>query len=94
MEEVPCPLCGSGESYPVLEWRARRMVRCRECSLLYRNPRPTASDVRRVYSTEQTTLEWEERVGDRRTHQFRRFLDSFPERPGRLLDIGCGYGFS
>jgi len=92
-EAVYCPLCGRDEAYPVLEWRNRRMVRCRGCSLLYRNPRPTASDVRRVYSTERTTLEWEERVGDRRRHQFGRFLDSLPERPGRLLDIGCGYGF-
>ncbi len=93
MEEVPCPLCGSDEAYPVLEWRNRRMVRCLGCSLVYRNPRPTASDVREAYAAERADLELEERVGDRRTHQFRRFLDTFPDRPGRLLDIGCSYGF-
>lgn len=32
-------------------------------------------------------------MADRRTQQFRRFLDHFPSRPGRLLDVGCGYGF-
>ncbi len=69
------------------------MVRCRRCNLLYRNPRPTVSDVHGAYAAERMSLEWEERVGDRRTYQFCRFLDSFPERPGRLLDIGCGYGF-
>ncbi len=93
MEEVPCPLCGSEEARPLLQWRTRRMVRCRQCSLLYRNPRPTAFDVRGAHAAERTGLESEERVGGRRSHQFRRFLDSFPERPGRLLDIGCGYGF-
>jgi len=69
------------------------MVRCRRCNLLYRNPRPTTADVRGAYATEGAALELEERVGRRRSHQFRRFLDSFPDRPGRLLDIGCGYGF-
>lgn len=92
-EVVHCPLCGSGEAYPVLEWRARRMVRCNRCSLLYRNPRPTASTVRENYASERTSLGWEERVADRRSHQFRRFVDSYPDRPGRLLDIGTGYGF-
>lgn len=92
-EAVFCPLCGSDEGYPLLKWRNRRMVRCRGCSLLYRNPRPPASDVREAYSAEHSTIEREERVGDRRTHQFRRFLDSYPGRPGRLLDVGCGYGF-
>lgn len=92
-EVVPCPLCGSDEAYPVLQWRTRRMVRCDRCSLLYRNPRPTASDIREAYGAERTSLEEEERVGDRRSHQFHRFFDIFPNRPGRLLDIGCGYGF-
>ncbi len=69
------------------------MVRCHRCSLVYRNPRPTASNVRENYASERTSLGWEERVGNRRSHQFHRFFDLFPGRPGRLLDIGCGYGF-
>jgi len=93
VDAVRCPLCGDDEAYAVLEWQGRRMVRCHRCSLLYRNPRPTVSDLQGSYTEKWTNLEWEERVADRRTHQFRRFLDSFPGRPGRLLDIGCGYGF-
>ncbi len=92
-DAVYCPLCGSNEAYPALEWQGRRMVRCHGCSLVYRNPRPTASNVRENYATERTSLGWEERVGNRRSHQFHRFFDLFPGRPGRLLDIGCGYGF-
>ncbi len=92
-EAIRCPLCGGDESYRPFEWRTGRMVRCRQCSLLYRNPRPTASDARGAYAAKRNSLEWEGRVGDRRSHQFRRFLDDFPGRPGRLLDIGCGYGF-
>ncbi len=92
-EAVCCPLCGSGKGNPLFEWRNRRMVRCNGCSLVYRNPRPTASDIREAHAGNQTSLELEERVGNRRRHQFGRFLDSLPVRPGRLLDIGCGYGF-
>ena len=93
LETIRCPLCGSDETYPLLEWLNRRMVRCHGCSLVYRNPRQKASDIREAYAGNQMSLELEERVGNRRRHQFGRFLDSLPERPGRLLDIGCGYGF-
>ncbi len=93
LETVCCPLCGSDKGDPLFEWRTRRMVRCAGCSLVYRNPRPTVADVRGAYAAARSSLELEERVGGRRSHQFRRFLDSFPERPGRLLDVGCGYGF-
>ncbi len=92
-EAVCCPLCGRDEAYPLLEWRNTRMVRCHGCSLVYRNPRQKVSDIREAYAGNQTSLKLEERVGNRRRHQFGRFLDSLPERPGRLLDIGCGYGF-
>ena len=93
LETVCCPLCRSEETIPLLQISSRRMVRCLGCRFLYRNPRPTASDVRGAYAAARTILELEERVGRRRSHEFRRFLDSFPERPGRLLDVGCGYGF-
>ena len=92
-EAVACPLCGSDKGNPLFEWRNTRMVRCHGCSLVYRNPRQKASDIHEAYAGNQTSLELEERVGNRRRHQFGRFLDSLPERPGRLLDIGCGYGF-
>jgi len=32
-------------------------------------------------------------LGERRARNFRRFLDSWAGPPGRLLDVGCGYGW-
>ncbi len=94
LETVRCPLCGSNKGDALFEWRRRTMVRCSGCSLVYRNPRPTVFDVRRAYAADGTDLGLEERVARRRSHEFRRFFDSFPaDRPGRLLDVGCGYGF-
>ena len=93
MEKVPCPLCGDDKAYPLLEWQNRRMVRCHGCSLVYRNPRPAASKVREAYATQRTSPEVEERVAERRSLQFENFFDSLPNRPGRLLDVGCGSGF-
>lgn len=92
-EVVLCPLCGSDEDRSLFQISSRRMVRCRACGLIYRNPRPTARGLASTNVQDSMDFLWEERVGGRRSQQFRRFLDSFPDRPGRLLDIGCGSGF-
>lgn len=77
---------------PLLQVLSRRMVRCRACGLVYRSPRPVGSVVARSPDADRTDRELEERVGARRSRHFRRFL-ARAGRPGRLLDIGCGYGF-
>lgn len=99
VEVQRCPLCGSQEAFPLLQVLSRRMVRCRGCGLLYRNPRPTAGDLphpglltERKGGPEDRVREREERVGSRRSHQFRCFLTRAGQ-PGKLLDVGCGYGF-
>ncbi len=92
-EAVACPLCECTETYPLLEWWDKRMVCCHVCGLVYQNPRPTASDIHGAYTADGTDLELEEQVGRHRNHQFRRVLNSFPDGSGRLLDVGCGYGF-
>lgn len=92
-EVVLCPLCGSDEDRSVFQISSRRIVQCRGCGLIYRNPRPTAKDLASAYVQDSMDFLGEERVGGRRSQQFRRFLDSFPDRPGHLLDVGCGSGF-
>jgi 2-polyprenyl-3-methyl-5-hydroxy-6-metoxy-1,4-benzoquinol methylase len=65
------------------------MVRCDACGLLYRDPLPAADADTGV--VDATAIRQAERVASRRSPQFRRMLaDAGP--PGRLLDIGSGFG--
>lgn len=91
MERVSCPVCASGEAVPVLRAGGRRMVRCRQCRLVYRNPRPSEADLA-VPAGVALAAPQEEWLTDRRAPNFRRFLDGWPGPPGRLLDLGCGSG--
>jgi SAM-dependent methyltransferase len=92
MNFEPCPLCGSPEDLPLLQDLSRRMVRCQQCGLIYRNPRPTTRELARAFSGDGSDPGAEERVGARRSRQFDRFLE-VAGRPRKLLDVGCGYGF-
>ncbi|MBI4014074.1 MAG: class I SAM-dependent methyltransferase [Candidatus Rokubacteria bacterium] len=87
-----CPICKADRARPLLQVLARRMVRCCECGLVYRDPWPAARPPAACPAVGPEDVLREERVGARRTAHFRRFLRQ-ASRPGRLLDVGCGYGF-
>ena len=98
IEYVNCNLCGS-DNYAYINYEGkRRIVKCRECGLIYRNPRSVAAldretDSRRVYGS---YTEAEEHVSRARERFFRKSLNRLNrkgDRPHRrLLDIGCGQG--
>jgi 2-polyprenyl-3-methyl-5-hydroxy-6-metoxy-1,4-benzoquinol methylase len=93
METVSCPLCGSGRHREVLVAEPRRLVRCVECGVVFRNPRPVAVAYEEEFESGRAEVEDESWLGPRRTATFTPFLDTWPERPGRVLDIGCGGGW-
>ena len=76
------------------------VVRCRQCDLVYLNPRLSADTVESAYEEVADTLYAQERAG--RVHTFARALDELervdratPDHaatPGRLLDVGCHIG--
>ncbi len=92
-ETVSCPLCGTDESVQVLQAGIRRMVRCRRCGVVYRNPRPAVAEMGRAFAEDTSETGEMERLDERRGHNFRRFLERWDGAPGRLLDIGCGDGW-
>jgi 2-polyprenyl-3-methyl-5-hydroxy-6-metoxy-1,4-benzoquinol methylase len=73
---------------------AEKIVRCRDCGLVYVNPRLAATPGITTYSV---TEEWDY---FQRTREARRYgneallqrLERLTGGPGRLLDVGCGDG--
>lgn len=51
MESIPCPLCGVDDAEYLWSKQDARYVRCKFCSLVYENPRPTAQELVKLYSS-------------------------------------------
>jgi 2-polyprenyl-3-methyl-5-hydroxy-6-metoxy-1,4-benzoquinol methylase len=97
-ETVPCPCCGSGRARPFLACDGFGFVRCRDCTVVFQNPRPVFEDLRRRYGADYFSYELSNesnffglmRLGLKDIH--------FKERAARLsaprtfLDIGCATG--
>ena len=82
-----CPLCSGVVVAGRLASPLGTMVWCRACGLLYRGSRQPEDG-----APCDAAFALEERIGKRRRPHFQRFL-ARAGRPGKLLDVGCGYGF-
>ena len=108
-ESVRCCVCGSESAETVAigydyEYRTSRdewtYVRCTGCALVYLNPRPAVSELRRIYPSTYYSFNEEQRSNPLVTF-FRRKLEAMKARafqrllgdgPRRILDVGCGDG--
>jgi 2-polyprenyl-3-methyl-5-hydroxy-6-metoxy-1,4-benzoquinol methylase len=104
METVPCPVCGSARWRPFLPCDGFDFARCRDCSIVFQNPRPVFEDVRRRYGADYFSYEVENErnffglmrqgLADvsfaKRTSGFGAAEGSAP--PRTFLDIGCATG--
>jgi len=93
MEPVACPLCGGADHRQILVTGPRRIVRCEACGVVFRNPRPGAAAYTAEFGSGRAEVADEAWLGTRRGAAFARFLDAWPGRPGRVLDVGCGGGW-
>ncbi len=107
METLSCNLCG-GNNYSVIFEagiaQISRIVKCKNCGLLYANPRSRGADVddirdydpNWVYENRATTNKWrseKESLQVRDYNSTKRFLaETFPHR-GTLVEIGSGMGY-
>lgn len=110
MESVICNFCGSAQTAPfgvVPDLLLERLnvkatlVRCRQCGLVYQNPRPTLAEMGEHYPPEyepyvdhaaQPKRNWLlQKAIQHGTNKRCRFVTRH-KPSGRLLDIGCAMG--
>jgi SAM-dependent methyltransferase len=103
LETTFCPLCDSGEKSILHTFKPFNVVACKDCGLMYLNPRLKESVMKRIYQGTEYFLHGgkagykdyiSQEKGLRAT--FRRFLEELKRQgmaSGRLLEVGCGYGY-
>ena len=103
-EHTPCNLCGTDYSRHLMTKHDCPIVQCRECGLVYVNPRiPTKDLAEKVYGAEYFNAErgygLEDHFSDEnRDHALRwgrarlQWIEQHMS-PGSLLDVGCAAGF-
>lgn len=108
METVTCDLCGADDTEIVFIERDRLhhidgifyLVRCRQCGLMYLNPRPTLEEMRRYYPRDYHAYKIDNRLSliARLDYHYgiskrcRAVIAHTGLKGGRILDIGCATG--
>lgn len=110
MEKTVCNLCRSDQSemvYELSDWLLERvgsqftLVRCKQCGLVYQNPRPLIDEMEEHYPPEYESYQampgggktsWIARLAvnyglNKRIRAITRY-----KRQGSLLDVGCASG--
>ena len=94
--EINCDLCGSAEKTYIKTEDGYPISRCRECSFIYVNRIPQIENGKVIGEY----YEGSEREISESKHRYQRVSKFLVEEinrlhpdKGRLLDVGCGYGF-
>jgi len=105
LEATPCPLCGSSDSSVLHSFEPYKVVSCKDCDLIYLNPRIKESEIVKIYqNNEYYSDSGSSGYGNynyfiqentlRMT--FRRFINEIKKHgivSERVLEVGCGYGY-
>jgi len=105
MEWVKCDLCGLDNVERLLTGKERLLggeeefgvVRCRNCGLIYTNPRPTREEISRYYPSQYSAFAFSQgglAAFLRRTSMEREVkkMRELIGEVGRVLEVGCGTG--
>jgi SAM-dependent methyltransferase len=104
LQHVRCNLCGADNTTLLHGDGVLHLVRCRGCGLVYVTPRLAEDAIQYLYANDyfgsrsRAGLGYLDYAADQecflRTFRKRmRWLETYGERGGRLLDVGCAAGF-
>ena len=103
MENAPerCIICGGKHRKPLIRKNSWQVHKCASCGLGVLDPRPSREDLEALYDDNYAESHFSE-GGEPGSPRFRkrigleshriRFFRPFKKK-GRVLDIGCGYGY-
>lgn len=101
--DIPCNICSSNDATVVFEAgvaQQHRIVRCKQCSLLYASPRSMLHE--REGEVEEIPLEQDRYSQQRLAKEILqvgdyaktwKLLNSLYPNRGKMLEVGCGYGY-
>lgn len=105
LETTLCPICRSSEISVLHTFEPFKVVSCSNCRLIYLNPRLKESDIIKVYQENEYFSDSGDSgyqnynyIAQEETLRmtFRRFLAELKKHgmtSGRMLELGCGYGY-
>lgn len=107
LEGVRCNLCTNDETNFLFQIEGLNIVRCKECGLIYVNPRPKAESIYQIYDEKyfihkndcftNQYFGYYDYISDKKKIEksFIRRLDVIEKycNYGRLLDVGCASGY-
>lgn len=98
MEIVRCPLCpAAGETRPYHRENGYQAVQCTGCGLVFVTPRPTETELKRLYEGQDTHIDLGAQIAarHRKRAEARAALGVLARhvRRGRLLEVGVGAGY-
>jgi len=96
MQYINCNICNTDETRLITIQNDYRVVQCKNCGLVYVNPRPTQETLIGLYNDYHQRNGKDEHTWARLMKMNFRNVSAllnrmFPEK-GKILDIGCGYG--
>jgi 2-polyprenyl-3-methyl-5-hydroxy-6-metoxy-1,4-benzoquinol methylase len=104
LRDVPCLFCGRSDEALRFRDGPFRVVECRQCGLVYVNPRLPPERLHEMYQEEYWSSDRAKEFGYtqylhegplyRRTYRLRSgLIRRYKPQPGRVLDVGCAAGF-
>jgi 2-polyprenyl-3-methyl-5-hydroxy-6-metoxy-1,4-benzoquinol methylase len=95
-EKTPCLICNKNNEKFLFKKDEFSIVKCKNCGLVYVNPRLTEKEIIKLYNDESISpLQYYEdnKKGDEISFKKRlKLIEELYKRKGKILDIGCNIG--